>query len=801
MPACFRTAVRRLATHAGPAQKSEAYFFVDSVFPIRLGKWDLRHYVGLLREGYLLDKLRSHLESVHTRGFRVLSLEPRHKDGGVFVRFQYLEDDSNQALDDILTQTRHVISEYNGFPSWMGGRQGGNAWLVKGTPWKEDMDRFASSMLKVTFEGPDVHEQSLFQTFRPFGRIRDIASPGVVPSGVPRTSTIIYDRLKSAVIARNVIYGFEDHFDSPSMPRTRLYTEYQKPIQVHIIRNWISSHPKIVMPLVVFLLGALTYTIFDPLRSLLIQARILRTFDYREFGFFKWLQKQTFDRFPPLTTGEDALSGIDAWKERKEAEASLKKYLSDVPNTIAFLYGPQGSGKHRMIETTLRETGRNALVIDCAQLSQMTSDAQLIGSLAAQTGYRPVFTFLNSITTLIDVASIGLIGQKTGFSSSLPDQLRQILRTTTAALEQIVIRRRKHVEEKAKGIKLRQQSKAEGADGNQILPQGQVEGVVTMEGLPVVIISHFSSRVGSHRQEIPEILAEWAANLVEKQIAHVLVISDNRENAKQAAKALPTKPLYVIQLRDADTMSSLLFVKRKLQSIGINLEFTQEQAAHVERLGGRASDLELLVHKIRNGQQVEDAVEEIVNRGVNELRKKAFGEDEEEAKRLPWTREQAWKIVKLLSEQSEIPYYDVLYNVPFSGEESSLREMERAEIISIRTLEGRPSTIKPGRPILKWVFSRLASDSIFAAIEQISYNSKLISNYEKTIRSGEEELIGLRQVLETQTSGWFFTTYDGGLRSRARYTATKINAAQKQLEALENANRELKMILAKGDKK
>lgn len=55
---------------------------------------------------------------------------------------------------------------------------------------------------------------------------------------------------------------------------------------------------------------------------------------------------------------------------------------------------------------------RNVLVIDCAQLSQMTSDAQLIGSLAAQTGYRPVFTFLNSITTLIDVASIGLIGQK-----------------------------------------------------------------------------------------------------------------------------------------------------------------------------------------------------------------------------------------------------------------------------------------------------------------------------------------------------------------------------------------------------
>lgn len=41
-------------------------------------------------------------------------------------------------------------------------------------------------------------------------------------------------------------------------------------------------------------------------------------------------------------------------------------------------------------------------------------------------------------------------------------------------------------------------------------------------------------------------------------------------------------------------MSSLLYLKQKLQSNGMNIEFTREQAAHVERLGGRASDLELV---------------------------------------------------------------------------------------------------------------------------------------------------------------------------------------------------------------
>lgn len=146
-------ALRSSHSQAGSGQKSDAYLFVDSVFPIRLGRWEyvyfhflqaashllrsLRHYVGLLREGSLLNNLRSSLELVHAHGFHVLSLEPRHKDGGVFVHFQYLKDDSNRALDDILIQTRHFFAENNGPPSWMGSRYAGNAWLVKGNPWRE----------------------------------------------------------------------------------------------------------------------------------------------------------------------------------------------------------------------------------------------------------------------------------------------------------------------------------------------------------------------------------------------------------------------------------------------------------------------------------------------------------------------------------------------------------------------------------------------------------------------------------------------------------------------------------------
>ena len=55
---------------------------------------------------------------------------------------------------------------------------------------------------------------------------------------------------------------------------------------------------------------------------------------------------------------------------------------------------------------------RNTLLIDCRELQMTMSDSQLIGALASQTGYWPVFTFLQSVNNLIDLASVGLIGQK-----------------------------------------------------------------------------------------------------------------------------------------------------------------------------------------------------------------------------------------------------------------------------------------------------------------------------------------------------------------------------------------------------
>jgi hypothetical protein len=51
---------------------------------------------------------------------------------------------------------------------------------------------------------------------------------------------------------------------------------------------------------------------------------------------------------------------------------------------------------------------------------------------------------------------------------------------------------------------------------------------------------------------------------------------------------------------------------------------------------------------------VEEAVEDIIHRGIGELRKNAFGDDVEDAKNLAWSREQAWAVLKQLSKREEV---------------------------------------------------------------------------------------------------------------------------------------------------
>ena len=87
--------------------------------------------------------------------------------------------------------------------------------------------------------------------------------PSTVPAGTPRSAAITYQRISSTTIARNVIHGFDLFPPSSSTPpvKTRLRAGYQQAIRPHAIRDWMSGHPRIMLPLLVFILGSITYTV------------------------------------------------------------------------------------------------------------------------------------------------------------------------------------------------------------------------------------------------------------------------------------------------------------------------------------------------------------------------------------------------------------------------------------------------------------------------------------------------------------------------------------------------------------
>ena len=56
--------------------------------------------------------------------------------------------------------------------------------------------------------------------------------------------------------------------------------------------------------------------------------------------------------------------------------------------------------------------------------------------------------------------------------------------------------------------------------------------------------------------------------------------------------ALPSKPLNIIALSDADSESALSLVKQKLQEANLPDDIDRDEITYIERLGGRAEDLE-----------------------------------------------------------------------------------------------------------------------------------------------------------------------------------------------------------------
>ena len=145
-------------------------------------------------------------------------------------------------------------------------------------------------------------------------------------------------------------------------------------------------------------------------------------------------------------TDDDA--GMEAvWDDRKGNIEQIQAWLIETADTFIIVQGPRGSGKRELVIDQALKGRKHTLVIDCKTIQESRGDSATINAAAAEVGYRPVFSWLNSISGMVDMAAQGATGVKTEFSETLDAQLAKIWNNTATALRQIALDSR-HKEDK-----------------------------------------------------------------------------------------------------------------------------------------------------------------------------------------------------------------------------------------------------------------------------------------------------------------------------------------------------------------
>ncbi|GAA5851864.1 hypothetical protein JCM8547_000081 [Rhodosporidiobolus lusitaniae] len=887
-PAPTPDLIAALATEE-PESKKSAYLWYNQIFPIRVGVWDVRYLLSRLQQTDLLETVRDLVPKDAAYQVKVESVEPRAKDGGAFVRFSFKVPEkvwesvdgvgAEGEVDEALRQKRlreveakiaKLIEKEaaealnkSGWKPWFALGRPSRAFLVKGRPWMEDLNRFPSREIRVEYEGPEIPQEELYEVFRPYGRIHDIV-PG------PKSARVIYTSTRSATSARNCLHAAKVPVssvrepDAPPSPTTILRILYAEKQRENFIKDWITSHPRITIPILVALLGGLGTYAFDPIREWFVKNKVQGTFDAEQWVVVRWLKKETLGRLG--LTGRTALTleqatGTGIEKERQEAKEQLETWLRDVPDTFIVVTGPQGSGKTALVNEVLAD-GKSVVPFSFKSLLSILT-LSLVSELAASVGYWPQFVLASSLNNMIDLAAMGLIGQKAGFSSSLDTQLKAILEVTATALSSIANSTRARaaaaltksasrkdaqherdvvvdqlktdgirdgridavagngvvaelgggierpaagldkVGEKEKKLEIvGPKSSAFVKEVSQSAAREEKEGdapVASVERLPVVVIKNFSGKGEAKQELLYECLSEWAAVLIENQAAHVVFLSDASTVTKPLAKVLPSRPLNTVTLTDANPEASLQYVSAKLSSFEQTLPLTAAPA--IARLGGRQTDLELLVSKIRAGQTVDEAIDDIVQRETVSLRKALFGDDEEEAKGLKWSRDQAAALVKGLSEKGELKYAETLLTT-FGGDDSPLRALEASSLIAIHHVNGRPSSIRPGKPVYRSACERLLADVPFSASLQYRTVSAGLSSAAADIQSAQKELQELAQLFTSEKGRWAFgggSTVPKEVEVRVGQLLQKMRGAQEKSEKLGKEKARLLKVLRQAE--
>ncbi|KAJ3271571.1 mitochondrial escape protein 2 [Terramyces sp. JEL0728] len=732
------------------------------------------YFIKSYAEDMINGKFQSLLPRRFPEGAELITtkVEPNLKEGGLYLEFKY----KGGTIEEAVSAIQKHVKENNIRSSFNYGKI--NAFEVKGTPWVEDLvSRKPSTRLHVEFHGPDLTVESLFREFRGFGRIVDITLQPSSSKDLPKYASVEFLSKRSATSARNCIHG--EVFGG-----TRLAIGYEKtPNAFQQFNHWAQNNIRISMLLLLVLVAGFTYAVFDPWRIFAIKNHITGNLDIRRYtkAAGKWVELikslihqilnpdpiyQNIDKQPDAST--------EQWSERELQERALGAHLKQDPDSFYLISGPRGSGKSGFIQDAL--IGRRyKMIIRCDELVGK-NDFQLLSNLCSQVHFFPAFGFLAQIGGFIDALVTATTGAKANISTTNEGEITKVLECVTLALEEIT-------EKQKKSRQLLQKRFEEGG-----IDEEELKIIQSIE-YPVVVIEDFLAKENIKGHHIYNRLAEWAAQIAEYRSAHVVFVSENPSASRVLGKVLPNKSIEHFHLADASPEGALAYVKKRLGH-----ELLNEIKEPIQQLGGRLHDLDIFINKIQAGRLPSDAIADMVQRAVVDLRKLGHMEDFKDEK-TGWTSVQFWKIAEILSKNTEASYDEVCFHPLFKGDPTALEQMERAGIISRVHQNGRPYVVKAGRPLFGLAFSEMTMDKRLRSTMGAITSKQLAADYTKKVHELEAEL---------QTLAGIVAGFNGGggwadpVQSRRQWLLkmVNLNSAKAQLYAEKEMDYKAQLKLA-----
>ncbi|KAH6607986.1 mitochondrial escape 2 [Trichoderma cornu-damae] len=784
---------------------NESILFFDNLFPLRLSPLLSRRTETDQQLTDLLKRFNSSSLGImdpiqlvkraipENLPIKVTEILPRLKDGGAFVKFEY---DAGLDASDIEAKLLQRLREEPVKP-WFNPFRRIRARLVRGVPWLEDLHRYPSPTLMVEFVPPEpgaaaeeLPEEVLYSLFRRYGKIADIVSQPADSKITPRYAQIGFPLLRDTIMARNCLHGFVlGEAQGGGKNGTKLRLSYVKREKGHSIWNWLTSHPRIVIPVVAALIAGVSVMIFDPIRMFFIKVNVQHSLRYTDWRIYKWFKSRTgtFSFYKK----EEHVEGLGTiWKHRKDLIEQLRSWLDGSSDTFIVVTGPRGSGKAEMVMSQALGGRKNVLLIDCKPITEASGEAGTIKRLAAAVGYRPVFSWANSISSMIDLAVQSTTGVKSGFSETLESQLNKILHTTATALKRVALSDR-HKTDKDAGLSEDAYLEAHP------------------EQRPIIVVDNFL-----HRNEgsgiVYDMVAEWAATVVQNNVAHVVFLTSDSAYSKSLTKAMPDRVFRTLSLGDLDADVAKNFVVTRVEQ-DLKRETQEEEADQgaegkkpsrwpnmagldegIKVLGGRLTDLEFLARRLKAGQTPHEAVEEIVTEDATDIVKMYLLGRTADADRR-WSTEQAWHLIKALAESPTLRYHQVLLSPTFASSlsanaangEAAIESLADAELITVKTHRGRPQTITAGKALHQAAFGMLVRDRVLRAKMDLAVLNEMAKAEAKNIDAVEKEL----QLLGG------LPRHTGESAGRVMYLLSKLDAGQVKIAQMEREMAGLKKIL------